>query len=192
MSPYIYPYSHGDRLNDRNTYFYSEYHGPAFLEAWHASRSAALAALPAALPPQLPAARAGQATEGYNTAELLTHLLQEQSKQSEHQPLLDRLLQRFEVSKRLYRQYDADFKAIRDSGYDDLNLYILFAAVCVDSQKRPAAMRFLNALLKALDSLISARERLEPEQGARLAWLIEKERAWVQRLAADVGVAVLP
>ena len=185
MSHEIYPYCRGDRLEDRNTYFYSTFHGPAFLAAWHASRCAALAALPAACRPRLSAAHAGSA----HTAELLTALL-ENTLDSE--PSIDRLLQRFEVSKRIYRQYDADLRAVRDSGYDDLDLYVLFGAVCVDSQTRPAALRFLNALLKVVDILISVRARLGPEQGACLAWLIEQERAWVLRVAAGVGVAVAP
>lgn len=172
-----YPYSRGDRVGgERNTYFYSEFRGPSFLEAWHESRSAALAALPAAQRPQLSAA-----ADAGGTAQLLQH-------HENH----DRLLQRFEVSKRIYRCYDAAFKAVRESGYDDLSLYILFGAVCADSQTKPAAIRYLNALLKLVDSLISARERLAPAEAAQLAWLIEREREWVQRVAAQVGVMVTP
>jgi hypothetical protein len=134
----------------------------------------------------MPAPQAPPLTAAAN-ADDTAQLLQ----QREHH---DRLLQRFEVSKRIYRRYDAtgDFKAMRESGYDDLSLYLLFGAVCVDSQTRPAAVRYLNALLKVVDSLISARERLSSAQAAQLAWLIEREREWVQRLAAQVHVAVLP
>jgi len=166
MTRDLYPYSQGDRLDDRNTYFYSAFHGHTFLAAWHASRNAALAGLPHAQRPQPLAA------EWCENAE--------------------RLLQRFEVSKRIYRAYDADFKAVRDSGYDDLDLYLRFGAWCVDGEPRPAALRYLNALLKLVDLLISVRERLTGEQGAGLAWLIERERAWVQRIAASVSVAVVP
>ena len=178
MTDAEYPYSQGDRLNDRNTYFYSAYGGPAFLQAWCESRDAALKSLPAPLP--LNAA----ATAASETGQLLSDML---STQAEH-ALAERLLQRFEVSKRLYRKYDADLRAVRDSGYDDLDLYLLFAGLCLHSRERPAPMRFLNALLKVLDTLIAVRERLSNEQGAALAWLIGEERAWVQRIAADVGV----
>lgn len=178
MTDADYPYSQGDRLNDRNTYFYSAYSGPSFLAAWRESREAALRGLPAPLP--LTAA----ASVPSDTAQLLTDML---STQAEH-ALVERLLQRFEVSKRLYRKYDADLRAIRDSGYDDMDLYLLFAGLCLHCRERAAPMRFLNALLKVLDTLIAARERLSKEQGAALAWLIGEERAWVQRIAADVGV----
>ena len=188
MSASAYPYSQGDRLEDRNTYFYSEFRGMPFLEAWQASRDAALAALPPARPLQPRAASIAYAGPAHDTAELLSVLIA----QAEPCSLLDRLLQRFEVSKRLYRRYDADFKAIRDSGYDDLELYLQFAALCLRCQGGPAAMRFLNALLKTLDSLMSARARLGNEQGAQLAWLIGEERAWVRRIAEGVGVELAP
>lgn len=190
MSRDLYPYSAGDRLEDRNTYFYSAYHGQAFLEAWQASRSAARVALPAPRTLQpIAATAAAQPDPDYDTGALLAALLEQKP---EHHPLRDRLLQRFEVSKRIYRRYDADLKAIRDSGYDDLTLYLGFAALCVHSQDSPAALRFLNALLKAVDILISARARLSPAEAAHLAWLIEQERGWVERLAVSVGVEVVP
>ena len=189
MSHSVYPYSQGDRLSDRNTYFYSEFHGPAFFEAWRASRAAALAALPWPLPLSAPP-RAAPDGVVYDTAQLLAEML---NSHAEDHLLLDRLLQRFEVSKRLYRKYDLGlFKAIRDSGYHDLDLYLLFGALCVQCQNQRAAMRFLNALLKAVDSLISVLDRLDPEQGAHLAWLIGREREWVQRIAAAVGVELNP
>ncbi len=34
----IYPYASGHLLEERNTYFYSSYHGKALLEAWQARR----------------------------------------------------------------------------------------------------------------------------------------------------------
>jgi hypothetical protein len=79
---------------------------------------------------------------------------------------------------------------VRDSGYDDLDLYIRFGALCVQRRSQPAALRFLNALLKVLDSLISVRERLDSDQGARVAWLILAERSWVEEVAARAGVRV--
>ena len=182
MSDRVYPYSQGDRLNDRNTYFYSTFHGAPFFEAWFASRDAALASLPG--PEPLPEPLPLKAADPHATAQLLAEML---STQAEH-ALADRLLQRFEVSKRIYRRYDAELRAIRESGYDDLSLYLLFARLCLHSRLRPAPLRFLNALLKVLDTLIAARERLSVEQAAQLAWLISEERAWVRRVAADVGV----
>jgi hypothetical protein len=191
MTEIDYPYSQGNRLEERNTYFYSPYHGEAFLPAWRASRTAALARLPQ---PKSPVTRApdSRSEDGHDTEQLLRALLVGSPESSENRRMAERLLQRFEVSKRIYRRYDAHFKTILESGYEDVELYLQFASLCLHYARQPASLPFLNALLKVLDSLISIIDRLRAEQGAYLAWLIEAERDWVVRVAASVSVDIEP
>lgn len=191
MSDIDYPYSQGDRLEERNTYFYSQYHGTAFFPAWHASRQAALARLPAphAVPLATPVERRDDASD---TAALLTDLLHADAAAPGKRRLAERLLQRFEVSKRLHRCYDSTLRAVTDSGYDDLNLYLQFAALCLHQAGQPGALPFLNGLLKVIDSLISIHPRLTPAQGAQLAWLIAAEQDWVARIAVQANVEIAP
>lgn len=191
MSSVDYPYSQGNRLEERNTYFYSQYHGMAFFTAWRASRQEALAQLPAAGALQLPVTTERE-QNAEDTATLLADLLNADADAPDKRHLAERLLQRFEVSKRLHRRYDNEFKAIADSGYDDLNLYLQFAALCLHQADQPGALPFLNGLLKVVDSLISIRTRLSPAQGAQLAWLIEAEHSWVARVAEQVKVEIAP
>ncbi len=40
-----YPYARGDLLHERNTYYYTPYHGRQFLDAWRAARNDVLANL---------------------------------------------------------------------------------------------------------------------------------------------------
>lgn len=191
MSIPPYPYSQGERLEERNTYFYSAYHGQAFFAAWRASRQQALIGLPDARPwpANTPvAALDGQA--GYHTQQVLDLLLNADLSQPVNRRLAEHLLQRFEVSKRLYRSYTPQFKAVIDSGYDDLALYVEFAALCLAMQTQADALPFLNGLLKSIDTLIAVQQRLAPELGSHLAWLIAGEASWVERLAARVNVEV--
>ena len=192
MSDIDYPYSQGDRLEERNTYFYSQYHGMAFFPAWRASRQAALAQLPAAQAVQLPPAVESSNDDTLDTAELLTGLLHTDAAAPGKRRLVERLLQRFEVSKRLHRRYDSAFKAMADSGYDNLDLYLQFAALCLHQAEQPGALPFLNGLLKVIDSLISIHSRLTPAQGAQLAWLIAAEQDWVSRIATQADVEIAP
>ena len=182
MNSVSYPYSQGNRLEDRNTYFYSEYHGEAFLPAWETSRRDALNRLPVPEAPNIKPPKSLNASE-YHTAELLGHLLNTDLDTTANKYLAGKLLQRFEVSKRLYRRYDTHFKAVLESGYDDLALYPLFAAMCLRHAPQPHSLPFLNALLKTIDTLISLENRLTAIQGAQLAWLIEGEAKWVMQLA---------
>ncbi|MFG0413664.1 hypothetical protein ACF8MD_08295 [Pseudomonas sp. zjy_8] len=191
MSAIDYPYSQGDRLEERNTYFYSQYHGAAFFPVWQASRQAALAHLPPAQ--ALPLPTAGEQLESaQDTAALLADLLNTAADAPGKRRLAERLLQRFEVSKRLHRRYDSDFKAVTSSGYDDLDLYLQFAALCLHHAEQPGALPFLNGLLKVIDSLISVQQHLSPSQGAQLAWLISAEHDWVARIAARAAVEITP
>lgn len=180
-----YPYSQGERLEDRNTYFYSAYHGQPFFAAWQHSRHEALARLPAAIAPRVPAAQAAVNDEtGYDTEAVLALLLQADLGEPGHRRLAEHLLQRFEVSKRLYRRYTPAFKAELASGYDNLALYRQFGALCVAMRAQPNALPFLNGLLKVIDTLIS----VPPSADGELAWLIEQEADWVAALAAKTGV----
>jgi len=191
MSDIDYPYSQGDRLEERNTYFYSQYHGTAFFPAWRASRQTALGQLPPAQAVPLPVA-AERDEHPADTAALLADLLHATADAPGKRRLAERLLQRFEVSKRLHRRYDANFKAVADSGYDDLELYLQFAALCLHQAEQPGALPFLNSLLKVIDSLISILPRLSPPQGAQLAWLIAAEQDWVARIASQANVELAP
>lgn len=190
MSDIDYPYSQGNRLEERNTYFYSQYQGMAFFPVWQASRQAALAQLPPAHPVPLPLAT--ELDQNFqDTAALLADLRHSAAAIPEKRYQAECLLQRFEVSKRLYRQYDHNFKAIMDSGYEDLDIYLQFAALCLHQASQPSALPFLNGLLKVIDTLISIQQHLSSIQGAQLAWLIAAEYDWIRHIAAKVDVDII-
>ena len=184
-----YSYSRGDRLEDRNTYFYSEYLGEAFFPLWKESRSNARNSLPPPCQPAVGKAHVST-TESFETAALLGYLLNANPASPEQRKLAEKLLQRFEVSKRIYRRYNTEFRAVLESGYDDLELYILFTRMCLHYSEQPEALPFLNALLKCIDTLIAIRNRLTPDLQGQLAWLIDQESSWVARQAVKAGVDI--
>jgi len=184
----LYPYAMGDRLNDRNSYFYSAYFGQPFFVAWRQSRKEALTTLPAPAEPIANATDTPDCGHGFDTAQLIARLLGAQPLGAEHRQLAGKLLQRFEVSKRLHQRYDDRFKPVLDSRYDDYSLYTGFAAVCLRFADETTSLPFLNGLLKCLDTLIAERDRLPPKQQAELAWLLPREAAWVAQIAAEAGV----
>lgn len=190
MSAAGYPYSQSNRLEERNTYFYSAYLGADFFRFWRQDRAQARSALPAPRPPCPPPTARPDGRQGWCCAQLLAYLLGQPQLEAADRLLFERLLQRFEVGKRLYRRYDADLRLQPDSGYDDLALYLQFAALCLAQRGQPHDLRYLNALLKCLDTLISVRAQLSAELGAQLAWLIDGEADWVAQQAAAAGVAL--
>ena len=104
---------------------------------------------------------------------------------------LDRLVQRFEVTKKLYESYPPGFR--KGTGANtSARLYWLFAlALCLFYAKKNE-MQYLSTLLKVCDLLCSLPENLLdgqiPEQG--LSAILATEIVSVQMLAEKKGVVV--
>lgn len=197
MSDVAYPYASGSLLEQGNTYFYSTFQGPEFLQAWHVARSRILATLPPPSAPHHDVSRmALPVGVQVDTAELLASLNLAALNADLSQFLkikfwIDRLVQRFEVSKRLYAIYvlrDGRLKAESGSSFRRMPLYLEFGELMVAAYRVSRELPYLNVLLKALDTLSAVRaELLEPED-ARLAWLILEERRLVRALAEQLKV----
>lgn len=178
-----YPYADGDLLEQRNTYFYSRYEGPAFLAAWCRQR-AGVAALPAADAPE--AATGSRPTD--RLLDALRGALSARPADAGERPTLDRLVQRFEVSKRLHGEYSADWRPVDPADYHTLERYLCFGEVLDLAWTVWAALPYLNALLKCLDTLTALAGRLDAGQRLRLESLIGREEMHVAALAKRLGL----
>ncbi len=186
----IYPYATGDLLETRNTYFYSPYHGRAFLEAWRRQRNAKLRELPGS-PSELAANETSGAPAARATDILLDSIYRELSEERlDHISLLDRLVQRFEVSKRLHGEYNEKWRPVDAADYRSLDRYVRFAEVLDMAYHRTDKLPYLNALLKVVDTLTALHSTLNVDQQARLRQVIARERDHVARLAARLEGAV--
>ena len=105
-----YDYSSGDLLERPNTYFYAKFQGAEFLDAWrHQRMTAAIAVVSAEVSGKSSLLCAP-------TDLLLSELYSNLTTSGGHEsilPTLDRLLQRFEVTKRLHGEYNASWRPIR-------------------------------------------------------------------------------
>ena len=195
MSDVNYPYAAGNLLEDRNTYFYSRYDGKDFLLAWRKSRDRVLSCLP---PPRLPqqewdSRRPPLSGDRIVTSDLLGFLLAKLDCDGatgflETRHWIDRLLQRFEVTKRIYDFYTAEFRAGSGSSFRELGLYLSFAELMIAAERFSRALPYVNALLKVVDTLAALHSDLDFELKGRLAWIIHQEAALVERLAARLKV----
>ncbi len=194
-----YDYARGDRLNDRNTYFYSTFCGARFLSEWEQSRQQALQSLPAPCE-HSPRSETLLNLSGNGELEALSlleylkaALASSETKQPEAasiqvQPWLDRLLQRFEVTKRIYTRYNLEFRAAGEHRYTDMALYAGFGEVMELAYKKTSKLQYLNALIKLLDTLISRSMDLSEDVGGRTARLILQEQEHVRDLANRAGI----
>jgi len=190
-----YPYAQGDLLDDRHTYQYSPYQGAPFLRAWRAQREVVGAewAEPIAPPP---AARTFEPKRNppFRTEERLEGMMDGVRRglwsDRDFAEEYKTWIKKFEVTKRLFKEYDARFRAIDKTAFRELGLYLRFAEVMEAAYRSVEDVPALNALLKVNDTLIACRRHLPREHGQRLAWLIKAEIGHVEALARNRSVTL--
>ena len=144
-----YKYLNEDVFNNKINYSYSKFGGIEFLKSWEEKRDKCLDTL------LKNNAESHKTEDDSNTNLQLERWLNNDVVFSE----LDKvhlLIKRFEVTKRIYEFYDADFRRInKDVTYDNLNLYINFGLVMVKLYDRYKHLQYLNSLLKLVDIICS-------------------------------------
>ena len=180
-----YDYASGDLLRNPNTYFYSPYYGTAFLEAWSAQRNSFISEVS----DEAVAAEVALLTA---TDELLADIredIEAKGANSNRLSELKRILQRFEVTKRLHATYDENWRPVVGSDFLGLERYVRFGEAVEMAYSVTGFLPFLNAMLKCLDTLTALSRSLTAGQKLRVASLIVQERAFVQELARSIGAA---
>lgn len=189
MNQLDYFYVEVNRIVERNTYFYTPAVGEPMVQSWRASRDAILAELPE--PSGRPAAQTAtnlaelSTTGSVVTAELLKQLMvavQGDAQTSNADFWLDRLVHKYETTKRLHRNYDEKFRAVDRTKIEDLDLYVSFAEILDTSFRADGKLPKLNALMKLIDTLCSVRDLLSTDMQQRLAALIQSEKELVSSI----------
>lgn len=178
MTDLSYPYASGDLLENRNTYFYTPFGGQGFLHAWRDQRATALAACSTVQgttePPE------DMAPVIQTLRQLKAMLQQEPILSAASKATLDHLLQRFEVSKRLHDDYTAAWKPVDTTRYHGIERYLLLAEILGQAATLTTDLRYLNGLLKCIDTLTASRVTAA-QWGHRLRVVLDQERDLVER-----------
>ena len=179
-----YPYASGDLLERRNTYFYTPYEGVDFLYAWRRQRyetSSTKAML------------IGATSEKTPTGQLISDLISSLSRgKSEVYEWLqiDKLLQRFEVTKRLHDEYSSSWRPVDPTCFHNVDIYLCFAELMDLAYQSSAKLQYLNAILKSLDTISSLVRKMDENQVNRLVRLISNERNYVENIAIKMKLTV--
>lgn len=185
-----YPYARGELLSDRNTYFYSVFGGSAFLSAWKFERASVFSTLPPGRPaPSASSTSPPMGNVTIDTGSLLEYLYEAATQGQITHPqagrYLDQIIKKFEVTKRVHQEYDANFKAIDKELHHNLELYVRLGEVFELAYAKTRDIRLLNVFLKVMDTVCSFATELVPVQQARLSTLIEAEQKFVMELCSD-------
>jgi len=197
-----YEYILDDNLEHPLRYQYTNYRGAAFMQDWYKSRKRILDQIDVDANPEkfadiqgyslVGASREGWLAAGKSLQTLLCALLQDRELSNEQRHILDGFVKTFEVRKRLYPYYSVGFKPDDETAYCNMALYTGFACVCAAAFEQYEDLRYLNALLKVNDTLLSQWERRgglkEPANQKRLAYSIKKELDFVFNICRARGV----
>lgn len=162
------------------------------LARWRGQLEQLAAGSPAA---ELPQASGGDLvrfdlTQPVRTAELLDALLESSPDHDRWSFWVARLVQRFEVTKKLYQFYPPGFRK-GEGGHEDLANYRKFALLLTQGMVHSGSLVYLNALLKINDLMFSSLQHTRWSRPALelLALLAGVELQFVARLGAQRGVS---
>lgn len=200
----VYPYSEGNKIETVNTYQYTPAHGDGFLDDWIVARQITGASTAKDLSTLFSGADAVSMSSiidillrggSVSGDVLITACYQgviEGSSESltTVKPILDLLVKRFEVTKRVYESYTnlKKFLPVNRESYKDLTLYLKMGGLFSAAYEKTGRLPYLNALLKITDSLVSVRSEISTDEMTFLAKLITEEQEHVQRILKAQGV----
>jgi len=183
-----YIYSDGNRLENRNTYFYTPYLGIPFVNGWHAARQNAKNQLNiSVLQDDIEDDKLGS---NRYTGEFVIKTLLKEVLENRYSDTLKLLIQRFEVGKRIYDEYDKNLRPIPNSAdkYCSPQLYIGFAELLSLAYSNTKELVYLNSLLKVMDILVSISSELDAVHKNSLSRIIAEESTYISELEHKVGV----
>jgi len=203
----MYKYATGNCIEEIQTYFYTEYKGMPFLDAWKDSRKKILNShtIPKSFSQESFHLLENDSSilsvndildillsndKYVNTKDIIKTLyLSMETKKDQHIIiLLKNLLKRFEITKRVHDVYGKNYKPKDIELYKNLELYICLAEIFEKAYSIFNDLPYLNALLKIIDSISSVFASLNNEEKSRLCFLVENEYHHVNQLANSIGV----
>jgi hypothetical protein len=180
-----YPYTGRDLLAQREPYSYSQCVEPGFLEAWRSSRQEAAGRIVTGASAQQ--ACVSERIDGTTLADWLASVASDccAGGADAAYERIEPLVHKFEVFRRLFSSYGADFRRLPSAQPASVTEYLQFGECLASIAERNGPFQALSTLLKLADSLCSQPgESFTREEAARLARLVARERALVEKLAS--------
>lgn len=175
-----YKYITGNNLYEKQNYMYSEFGGTEFLADYLNSRKRYLNSV----------GHRDIAVIEYHSAtgqKLLSILDGLKSGQAVRETidLINAYTKSFEVRKRIYTNYDNNFKPSADAGFEDFDNYLLLAECLVLAYRQTGCLKYFNCLLKVDDTLLSVWEKLQQFQKDYMSHIICQELDCFYQLANE-------
>lgn len=175
-----YKYITNNNLYEKQNYMYSEFGGTEFLADYINSRKKYSNS----------AYSKDIAITEYHCAtgqRLLSILDKLKSGQAEREIIdsINAYTKSFEVRKRIYTNYDKNFKPSDDAGFEDYDNYLILAECLLLVYRQTGCLKYFNCLLKVDDTLLSVWEKLQEYQKEYMSQIIRQELECFYQLADE-------
>lgn len=185
-----YKYISENNLYNKQSYMYSEFGGKDFLKEYLNSRQMYLKVH------EISSNKFECSVNTTNISDVQRDLFNikkclETGKQDRY--IMDRLnayMKSFEVRKRIYSQYDSDWKPIKNIGFEEYAVYLLFAQCMTLSFESTKSLKYFSALLKVDDTLLSIQYQLDDNLKNILNSVLKNEINIFYRLMDENGISL--
>lgn len=189
----MYKYITDNNLIDKQNYMYSEYGGRDFLNAYADSRNRYIQNLNI---PEPDASESGHVA--YDELMYYKDAVSDRCGSSGQDAIISKDLRNsinlyvktFEVRKRLYTEYDSQWKPVENACYDNYDLYLLFAEVLIEIYKNTECTKYFSCLLKLNDTMLSIQEKFTARQQLLLSNILKTELNFYDKLIRKSGIII--
>jgi hypothetical protein len=178
----LYPYITNDNRETKQHYMYSSFNGLPFLESYGKIRDATLERLKR----KFSASRSDELED-----ELVMQYLIETGYISaiNDAEKLDKWIHSFEIRKRVYGAYDNEYRPLNVNDYLTPGPYVALASVIsLRLASGSGGLKYLNTLLKLIDSILSFEEELSEKEIGLVHFVLSEERKQVRQLQTAKGL----
>lgn len=165
-----YKYITDNNLYEKQTYMYSEFGGTEFLSDYINSRKK----YSNSVSPRDITVNEYHCETGQKLLSVLDKLKSGQAER-ETIDMINSYTKSFEVRKRIYTNYDNNFKPSDDAGFEDYDNYLLLAECLLLVYRQTGCLKYFNCLLKVDDTLLSVWEKLQEYQRDYMSYIICQE-----------------
>lgn len=188
-----YKYVTDNNLIDKQNYMYSEYGGRDFLSEYVEIRNRYIQNLNIPVPD---AAESGHVA--YDELTYYKDALSDKRESNEQDTVISKDLwnsinsyvKTFEVRKRLYTEYDRQWKPVENACYDNYDLYLLFAEVLIAIYQNTECTKYFSCLLKLDDTMLSIQDKFTARQQLLLSNILKAELDFYDKLIQKSGIII--
>ena len=184
-----YKYITENNLYNKQTYMYSEYNGICFLKEYVASRQKYLN--------NFKSLKECITKDNEDESELtdvmqdLLHIknaLKSDKWDKNIMDLLNAYTKTFEVRKRIYQEYDNNWKPTGIRNFEDYKIYLTFAECLLLSYQHTQRLKYFSCLLKLDDVLLSVWDKIYISLKEKLYQIIKKELVFFYQEVERSGI----